>query len=149
MVIETYNLIDISFIFSFLNSRVSLPEFILYSDFTYIELAVSPLLAVSLLLIIIRYRRNKIEISYDKIDKRDIMVLEAIKRGYKTLTEISSFTGLPKSTTYRRLKKLTDLGYLVCNREYGKVYYEINRPSRRKIIKTKDIELNEEERNEK
>ncbi|PVU76141.1 hypothetical protein DDW11_00050 [Sulfolobus sp. SCGC AB-777_G06] len=46
------------------------------------------------------------------MDNRDLLVMEAIKRGYKTLSEISNFTGIPKTTTYRRLKKLTSLGYL-------------------------------------
>jgi Fe2+ or Zn2+ uptake regulation protein len=64
--------------------------------------------------------------------------MEAIKRGYKTLTEISNFTGIPKTTTYRRLKKLTSLGYLQETKEYGKVYYDLNlrtRGTRTKINK--------------
>ncbi|WP_425357381.1 hypothetical protein [Metallosphaera yellowstonensis] len=35
---------------------------------------------------------------------------------------------LPKSTVYRRIKKLVRLGYLVERREKGKIWYEVGTP---------------------
>ena len=58
------------------------------------------------------------------LDERDKMVLEAIKNGAKTLSEIINKTGLPKATAYRRVKKLVGLGYVEEVRERGKVYYK-------------------------
>ncbi|WP_252897076.1 helix-turn-helix domain-containing protein [Metallosphaera hakonensis] len=34
-------------------------------------------------------------------------------------------TGLPKSTVYRRIKKLVKMGYLLEKRERGKIWYEV------------------------
>jgi Uncharacterized membrane-associated protein/domain len=82
--------------------------------------------------------KSEVQIVSEKLDNRDLLVIEAIKRGYKTLTEISNFTGIPKTTTYRRLKKLTSLGYLQETREYGRVIYDLNlrrRGTRTKINK--------------
>jgi len=78
-------------------------------------------------LILLLIRRNKgIKIDYSEFDERDLMILEAIKRGYKTLSEISDFTKISKSTVYRRLKKLHERGYVSYSRISGRVYYELN-----------------------
>jgi len=61
------------------------------------------------------------------IDERDKIVLEAIKNGATTLSEIISKTGLPKATAYRRVKKLVGLGYVEEVRERGKVYYKFKK----------------------
>jgi hypothetical protein len=65
--------------------------------------------------------KSEVQIVSEKLDNRDLLVIEAIKRGYKTLTEISNFTSIPK-TTIHRLKKLTSLGYLQETKEYCRVY---------------------------
>ena len=93
-------------------------------NYTYAIIFFLVVISVSLIVIKLR-KRSEIEIIHERLDNRDLMILEAIKRGYKTLTEISSYTKLPKSTTYRRLKKLTELGYLTNYREYGKVYLSL------------------------
>ncbi|MFP3201272.1 MAG: winged helix-turn-helix domain-containing protein [Sulfolobus sp.] len=78
-------------------------------------------------LILLLIRRNKgIKIDYSEFDEKDLMILEAIKRGYKTLSEISDFTKISKSTVYRRLKKLHERGYVSYSRISGTVYYELN-----------------------
>ena len=61
------------------------------------------------------------------LDERDKMVLEAIRNGAKTLSEIINKTGLPKATAYRRVKKLINLGYVEEMRERGKVYYKFKK----------------------
>jgi len=61
------------------------------------------------------------------LDERDKVVLEAIKNGATTLSEIISKTGLPKATAYRRVKKLVGLGYVEEVRERGKVYYKFKK----------------------
>ena len=72
-------------------------------------------------------RRNKgIKTDYSEFDERDLMILEAIKRGYKTLSEISDFTKISKSTVYRRLEKLHERGYVSYSRISGTVCYELN-----------------------
>jgi len=63
----------------------------------------------------------------DVLDERDKVVLEAIKNGATTLSEIISKTGLPKATAYRRVKKLVGLGYVEEVRERGKVYYKFKK----------------------
>ena len=56
---------------------------------------------------------------------RDREIIEAVKKGANTLSEIVRTTGLPKTTVYRRVKRLVKEGYLVERREGGKVWYEV------------------------
>ena len=56
---------------------------------------------------------------------RDRVIVEAVKKGANTLSEIVRATGLPKTTVYRRVKRLVKEGYLVERREGGKVWYEV------------------------
>jgi len=69
-------------------------------------------------------RKEEVTLVNDVLDERDKMVLDAIKSGAKTLSEIINKTGLPKATAYRRVKKLVSLGYVEEIRERGKVYYK-------------------------
>lgn len=107
-----------------------------YQGYILLSLAI---ISFATLLIIRRIKaKSEFQIVSEELDNRDLLVIEAIKRGYKTLTEISNFTGIPKTTTYRRLKKLTSLGYLQETKEYGRVYYDLNlrtRGTRTKIHK--------------
>ncbi|WP_338599030.1 helix-turn-helix domain-containing protein [Sulfolobus tengchongensis] len=91
-------------------------------------------LATLILLLWKRRRKEEVEIMKDeegvdlvtdKLDERDAIVLEAIKMGTNTLADIVRQTGLPKSTAYRRVKKLVKLGYIEEIREEGKVRYII------------------------
>jgi len=68
------------------------------------------------------------ELTQETLNDRDILVLEAFKQGAKTLSDAVKATGLPKSTVYRRIKKLVRLGYLVERREKGKIWYEVGTP---------------------
>lgn len=110
--------------------KESLPKIILYLVLPNYQgdiLLSLAIISFATLLIIRRIKaKSEVQIVGEKLDNRDLLIMEAIKRGYKTLTEISDFTGIPKSTTYRRLKKLTSLGYLQGTREYGRVYYDLN-----------------------
>ncbi|MEJ2771749.1 MULTISPECIES: helix-turn-helix transcriptional regulator [unclassified Stygiolobus] len=98
------------------NMGDSLPKIILYLVLPSYQGDILLSLAIiffATLLVIRRVKaKSAVQIVSEKLDDRDLLVLEAIKRGYKTLTKISNFTGIPKTTTYRRLKKLTSLGYL-------------------------------------
>lgn len=58
-----------------------------------------------------------------QLNDRDLAVLNAIKSGASTLSEIMKVTNLPKTTTYRRVKKLVSLGYVQEIRKDGKIYY--------------------------
>jgi len=61
-----------------------------------------------------------------ELNERDKQVLEAIRAGNKTLSDIARATGLPKTTAYRRVKKLVKLGLVREVREKGRVVYETN-----------------------
>jgi len=61
-----------------------------------------------------------------EINERDKQVLEAIRAGNKTLSDIVRATGFPKTTAYGRVKKLVKLGLVRELREKGKVVYETN-----------------------
>ena len=71
-------------------------------------------------------RREEMVTLEGDIGDRDRLVLEAVTKGARTLSEIVKATGLPKTTAYRRVKKLVKEGYLVERREGGKVWYELN-----------------------
>ena len=130
------------------NMGDSLPKIILYLVLPSYQgdiLLSLAIISFAALLVIRRIKaKSEVQIVSEKLDNRDLLVMEAIKRGYKTLTEISNFTGIPKTTTYRRLKKLTSLGYLQETKEYGRVYYDLNlrtRGTRTKINKGIDEKI--------
>ncbi|QGA55281.1 helix-turn-helix domain-containing protein [Sulfolobus sp. E5-1-F] len=90
--------------------------------------------AALITLILFLLRRKSVEIKEEEesvdfvpevLDERDTIVLEAIKMGTNTLAEIVRQTGLPKSTAYRRVKKLVKLGYIEEIREEGKIRYVV------------------------
>ncbi|AWR97999.2 helix-turn-helix domain-containing protein [Acidianus sulfidivorans JP7] len=68
-------------------------------------------------------KNNKTEIIESTLNDRDLLVLNAINSGANTLSEIIKVTKLPKTTAYRRLKKLVSLGYIQEVRKDGKIYY--------------------------
>ncbi|WP_230937906.1 helix-turn-helix domain-containing protein [Sulfolobus acidocaldarius] len=70
---------------------------------------------------------EEVNLSNETLDERDTMILEAIKMGGNNLTEIMRLTGLPKSTIYRRIRKLVRLGYVEEIRERGKVRYSVKK----------------------
>lgn len=63
------------------------------------------------------------------LDERDKVVLDAIKKsgGTSTLSELVKQTNLPKTTVYRRLKRLVTIGYVEEIREKGKVRYVLKK----------------------
>ncbi|ACP46642.1 conserved hypothetical protein [Sulfolobus islandicus Y.G.57.14] len=90
--------------------------------------------AVLVSLIIFLLRRGNVRVLKEEetvdfvpevLDERDTIVLEAIKMGTNTLADIVRQTGLPKSTAYRRVKKLVKLGYIEEIREEGKIRYVV------------------------
>ncbi len=58
-----------------------------------------------------------------RLNDRDLLVLKAIKEGKNTLSEIMKYTNLPKTTAYRRVKKLISLGYVTETKKDGKIFY--------------------------
>ena len=67
-----------------------------------------------------------VSLEESELNERDKRVLEAIRAGNKTLSDIVRATGLPKTTAYRRVKKLVKLGLVREVREKGRVVYETN-----------------------
>jgi uncharacterized membrane protein len=67
-----------------------------------------------------------VSLEESELNDRDKQVLEAIRAGNKTLSDIVRATGLPKTTAYRRVKKLVKLGLVREVREKGRVVYETN-----------------------
>jgi len=67
-----------------------------------------------------------VSLEESELNERDRQVLEAIRAGNKTLSDIVRATGLPKTTAYRRVKKLVKLGLVREVREKGRVVYETN-----------------------
>ncbi len=65
-----------------------------------------------------------VSLEESELNERDKQVLEAIRAGNKTLSDIVRATGLPKTTAYRRVKKLVKLGLVREVREKGRVVYE-------------------------
>ncbi|BCS92742.1 helix-turn-helix transcriptional regulator [Metallosphaera javensis (ex Sakai et al. 2022)] len=61
----------------------------------------------------------------NELDDRDIKILEAIKAGADNLSKISELSLLPRTTVYRRVKKLVSLGLIEEIREKGKVKYVV------------------------
>jgi uncharacterized membrane protein len=63
------------------------------------------------------------------LDERDKVVLDAIKKsgGTSTLSELVKQTNLPKTTVYRRVKRLVAMGYVEEVREKGKVRYVLKK----------------------
>lgn len=78
-------------------------------------------------LLFLLIKRNKVNINLEEntntLDERDKKIIEAIKNGADNLTKISDITQLPRTTVYRRVKRLKSLGYLEEIREKGKVKY--------------------------
>gem|GEM_PF-401223 len=67
-----------------------------------------------------------VSLEESELNERDKQVLEAIRAGNKTLSDIVRATKLPKTTAYRRVKKLVKLGLVREVREKGRVVYETN-----------------------
>ncbi|AWR93393.1 helix-turn-helix transcriptional regulator [Acidianus brierleyi] len=78
-------------------------------------------------LLFLLIKRNRVNINFEEntntLDDRDKKIIEAIKNGADNLTRISEMTQLPRTTVYRRVKRLKSLGYLAEIREKGKVKY--------------------------
>ncbi|MCQ4342296.1 MAG: helix-turn-helix domain-containing protein [Sulfolobaceae archaeon] len=53
-----------------------------------------------------------VSLEESELNEREKQVLEAIRAGNKTLSDIVRATGLPKTTAYRRVKKLVKMGLL-------------------------------------
>ncbi|TRM78995.1 transcriptional regulator, partial [Sulfolobus sp. B5] len=96
----------------------------------------SDAILASLIFLVLRRNKTREEVDDQSInvdivpnilDERDTIVLEAIKMGTNTLADIIRQTGLPKSTAYRRVKKLVKLGYIEEVREEGKIRYVLKK----------------------
>ncbi|BBL46599.1 MULTISPECIES: transcriptional regulator [Metallosphaera] len=61
----------------------------------------------------------------NELDDRDMKILDAIRAGADNLNKISELSLLPRTTVYRRVKKLVTLGLVEEIRERGKVKYVI------------------------
>lgn len=73
----------------------------------------------------VKEKEPEVEISRE-LDERDKVIIEAIKKGAFTLSDITRVTNLPKTTVYRRLNRLEKLGYIRAIREGNKVKFTLN-----------------------
>ncbi len=60
-----------------------------------------------------------------RLDERDRRILEALKTGPKTASELMAETGIPKTPLYRRLKKLIEEGVVEVIEEDGARKYKL------------------------
>lgn len=96
---------------------------IIYNPFLYLGI-ISTVGSIMIIYKIMK-GRSKIEVQTQEIDERDKKIIEAIKSGADNLTKIAELSSLPRTTVYRRVKKLVSLGIINEIRENGKVRYEI------------------------
>ncbi|MCY0859876.1 MAG: helix-turn-helix domain-containing protein [Sulfolobaceae archaeon] len=75
-----------------------------------------------------RRKRSALSTSEELIDT-DLKVLKAISEGAGTLNQIMKYTGLPKSTAYKSLKRLLKEGKIEKIVENGKVRYVVKSKS--------------------
>nr|MEB3844599.1 winged helix-turn-helix domain-containing protein [Desulfurococcales archaeon] len=59
------------------------------------------------------------------LDDRDHLILDALKDGEKTASELMTLTGIPKTPLYRRLKKLLEAGLIEAVDEGGQRVYRL------------------------
>ncbi|MFP3162392.1 MAG: helix-turn-helix domain-containing protein [Acidianus hospitalis] len=96
---------------------------IIYNPFLYLSI-ISTVGSIMIIYKIMK-GRSKIEVQTQEIDERDKKIIMAIKSGADNLTKIAELSSLPRTTVYRRVKKLVSLGIINEIRENGKVRYEI------------------------
>ncbi len=100
-----------------------------HSDLYLEGMVVSSVASVVFMFLFLRQRRGegrRLEISEtppDQIDEKDKMIIDKIREGNYNLSKIAELTGIPRTTVYRRVKRLIKLGYLAEERKDGKVRY--------------------------
>ncbi|BBG22797.1 helix-turn-helix transcriptional regulator [Sulfuracidifex tepidarius] len=91
-------------------------------------MVVTSITTVALLVLLFRSRVKRVEVSEvppNELDDKDKMIIDKIKEGNYNLTKIAELTGIPRTTVYRRIRRLIKLGYLVEERKDGKVRYVV------------------------
>lgn len=91
-------------------------------------MVVTSITTVALLVLLFRNKVRRIEVSEvspTELDDKDKMIIDKIKEGNYNLTKIAELTGIPRTTVYRRIRRLIKLGYLVEERKDGKVRYVV------------------------
>lgn len=71
------------------------------------------------------------------LDDRDMLILKVLEDNEMSLSDISRVTGLNKSVVWRRVKRLTDLGFLFRRVEKGKTIYGLT-VTGKEALKTKE-----------
>ncbi|MCE4609467.1 MAG: winged helix-turn-helix domain-containing protein, partial [Desulfurococcales archaeon] len=64
-----------------------------------------------------------ISVMSEALDERDRLIIDALKTGPKTASELMDLTGIPKTPLYRRLRKLIDRGIIEYKDEGGSRKY--------------------------
>ena len=96
---------------------------------TWIYLILASILVAVILAIIILSRKKKTyENNYDlvdtRIDERDKLLLNLIKKGGHSISSLAKESGLSKSVVWRRIRKLEEMGLIETSKGIGRV--EIN-----------------------
>jgi len=71
----------------------------------------------------------------DEIDERDIQIMKILKNGSFNITKLSEESNIPRTTVYRRLRRLIKLGYVIEIREKNKVTYKLTEKGKEFIEK--------------
>jgi len=99
-------------------------------DWTFRGLLIGGIMAVVLAAALLLYRRRKVgkvvELEMlEGLDDRDLSIIRALKDREMSLSDISRALGLNKSVVWRRVKRLTQLGYLEKKMVKGKTIYTL------------------------
>ena len=99
-------------------------------DWTFRGLLIGGIMAVVFAAALLLYRRKKVEKDVELemlegLDDRDLSIIRALKDREMSLSDISRALGLNKSVVWRRVKRLTQLGYLEKKVVKGKTIYTL------------------------
>lgn len=77
-------------------------------------------------------KKEEIIIVTNELDEKEEIVLDAIRKGARTLGEVMKMTGFPKASAYRKIKSLIRKGYVKVEIKDGKRYlYAEDKKSKR------------------
>ncbi len=96
----------------------------------YIAAIIAAVIIIIAIAIIKRSMSVSVKVVTSMLDERDKQILSVLKtKGSLALSELSKETDIPKSTLWRRIKKLEKLGYISIKNISGKLIIELKKSS--------------------
>lgn len=96
-----------------------------------LKIMVIPAITVLLVIIILYLRKRRLSsltISKSILDERDREIIDMVKtKGAISLSELTKLLNVPKSTIWRRVRKLQKLGYIEVERVSGKLIVKVKK----------------------